>query len=72
MTTLDSTTKAQLGLRTRVNDILPVRIEHLVHRVATRSSTKNREIERRARKDRCRARSRMPYLTISGLSRVQK
>ena len=37
---------------------LPVRIEQLVHRVATRSSTKNRELERRARKDRRRARSR--------------
>ena len=37
---------------------LPVRIEQLVHRVATRSSTKNRELVRRARKDRRRIRSR--------------
>ena len=37
---------------------LPVRLEQPVHRVATRSSTKNRELERRARKDRRRARSR--------------
>ena len=37
---------------------LPVRIEQPVHRIATRSSTKNRELERRARKDRCRIRSR--------------
>ena len=37
---------------------LPVRLEQPVHRVATQSSTKNRELERRARKDRCRARSR--------------
>ena len=29
-----------------------------MHRVATGSSTKNRELERRARKDRCRIRSR--------------
>ena len=37
---------------------LPVRIERPVHRVATWSSTKNRELERRARKDRRRIRSR--------------
>ena len=37
---------------------LPVRVEQPVHRVATWSSTKNRELERRARKDRRRARSR--------------
>ena len=37
---------------------LSVRIEQPVHRVATRSSTKNRELERRARKDRRRTRSR--------------
>ena len=37
---------------------LPVRIEQPVHRVATRSSIKNRELERRARKGRCRTRSR--------------
>ena len=37
---------------------LPVRLEQPVYRVATWSSTKNRELERRARKDRCRARSR--------------
>ena len=37
---------------------LPVIIEQPVHRVATRSSTKNRELERRARKDRCRIKSR--------------
>ena len=37
---------------------LPVRIEQPVHRVATRSFTKNRELERRARKDRRRTRSR--------------
>ena len=37
---------------------LPIRVEQPVHRVATRSSTKNRELERRARKDRRRARSR--------------
>ena len=37
---------------------LPVRIEQPVHRVATRSSTKNREFERRARKDRRRIRLR--------------
>ena len=37
---------------------LPVRIEQPVHRVATRSSTKNRELERRARKGRRRTRSR--------------
>ena len=37
---------------------LPVRLEQPVHRVATRSSTKNRELERRARKDRRRARLR--------------
>ena len=37
---------------------LPIRIEQPVDRVATRSSTKNRELERRARKDRHRARSR--------------
>ena len=35
-----------------------VRIEQPVHRIATRSSTKNRELERRARKDRRRTRSR--------------
>ena len=37
---------------------LPVRIEQPVHRVATRSSTKNRELERRTRKGRRRTRSR--------------
>ena len=37
---------------------LPVRLEQPVHRVATRSSTENRELERRARKDKRRARSR--------------
>ena len=37
---------------------LPVRIEQPVHRVATWSSTKNRELERRARKDRRRIKSR--------------
>ena len=37
---------------------LPDRIEQPVHRVATRSSTKNRELERRARKDRRRTRAR--------------
>ena len=37
---------------------LPVRIEQPVHRVATRSSTKRRELERRARKDRRRTRAR--------------
>ena len=37
---------------------LPVRLEQPVHRVATRSSTKNREVEKGARKDRRRARSR--------------
>ena len=37
---------------------LQVRLEQPVHRVATRSSTKNRELERRARKDRHSARSR--------------
>ena len=37
---------------------LPDRIEQPVHRVATRSSTKNRELERRARKDRHKTRSR--------------
>ena len=37
---------------------LPLRIEQPVHRVATRSSTKNRELERRARKDRRRIKAR--------------
>ena len=37
---------------------LPIRIEQPLHRVVTRSSTKNRELEGRARKDRRRARSR--------------
>ena len=37
---------------------LPIRVEELVNRVATRSSTKNRELERKARKDRHRIRSR--------------
>ena len=37
---------------------LLVRIEQPVHRVATRSSTKNRELERRARKGRRRTRSK--------------
>ena len=37
---------------------LPVRVEQPIHRVATWSSTKNQELERRARKDRRRARSR--------------
>ena len=37
---------------------LPDRIEQPVHRVATRSSTKNRELERRARKGRRKTRSR--------------
>ena len=37
---------------------LPVRVEQPVHRVATRSSTKKQELERRAMKDRHRARSR--------------
>ena len=37
---------------------LLVRIEQPVHRVATQSSTKNRELERRARKGRRRTRSR--------------
>ena len=37
---------------------LPVRIEQLVNKVATRSSTKTHELERIARKDRCRTRSR--------------
>ena len=37
---------------------LLVRVEQPVHRVATRSSTKNQELERRARKDRRRAGSR--------------
>ena len=37
---------------------LPDRIEQAVHRVATRSSTKNRELERRARKGRRKTRSR--------------
>ena len=37
---------------------LLVRVEKSVHKVATRSSTKNRELERKARKDRHRARLR--------------
>ena len=37
---------------------LSIRIEQPVHRVATRSSTKNRELERRARKDSRRTRAR--------------
>ena len=37
---------------------LPLRVEQPVHRVATWSSTKNWELERRTRKDRCRIRSR--------------
>ena len=37
---------------------LPLRVEQPVHRVATRSSTKNRELERRSRKDRRRTRSK--------------
>ena len=37
---------------------LPVRIKQAVHRIATQSSTKNRELERRARKDRRRTRAR--------------
>ena len=37
---------------------LPLRVEQPVHRVAARSSTKNRELERRARKDRRRIKTR--------------
>ena len=37
---------------------LLLRIEQLVHRVATQSSTKNWELERRARKDRHRIKAR--------------
>ena len=37
---------------------LPIRIEQPIHRVSTRSSTKNRELERKARKDKRRVRSR--------------
>ena len=37
---------------------LLLRVEQPIHRIATRSSTKNQELERRARKDRRRTRSR--------------
>ena len=37
---------------------LPLRVEQPVHRVATWSSTKNRELERRARKDRRRTKAK--------------